>query len=360
MGTNNFLPFCPTDTGTNLLDQADYLAASDRTNGNQPGVASSKLVNKAIRQSSCITSQVAQYVADTTGANVLDTDGVEPTLLAQLRTTFLRVSPVFTKFTSGSGTWNASYQFFMTSANATAGATYTNNGVTYTVTETIASGSKLIATGNSDPTVGGTLTKTGGTGDTTITFFAFRKPLYRKVTAVGAGGGGDRGGTTGGSPTAGGNSTLGSTVVVAGGGAAAVGVAGGAGGAGSFSLGSGFALPGGAGQGGMNNNAGNGFPAGGNGGSSYYGGSGRGIANGVGTAGGTNTGAGGAGGGITGTASHISGGGGGSGSYTEVLISAPVSTYAYAVGAGGTAGTGGDFDGGSGGSGLITITEFYQ
>jgi len=48
MATNNFLPFSPTDTGTNLLTQVEYAAATDRTIGNQPGVASSKLNNKAI------------------------------------------------------------------------------------------------------------------------------------------------------------------------------------------------------------------------------------------------------------------------------------------------------------------------
>ncbi len=78
---NNILPFCPTDTGTNLLTQAEYVAASDRTNGNQPGVASSKLVNKAIRQSAFISSQIAQYISDKTGSSVLD-DGDTATLLA--------------------------------------------------------------------------------------------------------------------------------------------------------------------------------------------------------------------------------------------------------------------------------------
>jgi len=72
MGTNNFLTFCPTDSGTNLLTQSEYAIAADRTVGNQPGVASSKLVNKAIRQSAFITSQIAQYLANKLNANVLD------------------------------------------------------------------------------------------------------------------------------------------------------------------------------------------------------------------------------------------------------------------------------------------------
>lgn len=62
------------------------------------------------------------------------------------------------------------YTFTVSSANATAGATYTNNGVTYTVVNTIASGTSLVMTGASKPTATGTLTKASGTGDSSITF----------------------------------------------------------------------------------------------------------------------------------------------------------------------------------------------
>ena len=54
MGTNNFLPFCPTDSGTNLLTQGEYAVIATRTTGNQPGIASSKLNNKAIRQANAV------------------------------------------------------------------------------------------------------------------------------------------------------------------------------------------------------------------------------------------------------------------------------------------------------------------
>jgi hypothetical protein len=87
MSTNNILPFCPTDTGTNLLTQGAYAAASDRTNGNQPGVASSKLVNKAMRQATFIVSQLAQFMADKTGSDVLD-DGDTTALLAIFNSAF--------------------------------------------------------------------------------------------------------------------------------------------------------------------------------------------------------------------------------------------------------------------------------
>lgn len=83
MATNNFLPFCPTDTGTNLLTQVDYAAATDRTSGNKPGIASARLNNKAIRQATFIVSQVAQFISDRTGNNVLD-DADTSALLANI------------------------------------------------------------------------------------------------------------------------------------------------------------------------------------------------------------------------------------------------------------------------------------
>jgi len=87
MATNNFLPFSPTDTGTNLLTQVEYAAATDRTIGNQPGVASSKLNNKALRQSAFITSQLAQWLSNVIDQNVLD-DADTAALLAQFYTGF--------------------------------------------------------------------------------------------------------------------------------------------------------------------------------------------------------------------------------------------------------------------------------
>lgn len=73
MATNEILRFAETDTGTNLLTQAEYSADSQRPIGNQPGVARSKLVNKALRQSSLIAAAVAQFIADNQANNVVDT-----------------------------------------------------------------------------------------------------------------------------------------------------------------------------------------------------------------------------------------------------------------------------------------------
>ena len=68
---------------------------------------------------------------------------------------------------------------FTTSAITTAptpGATYTNNGVTFTVLQTMAAaGQLMVASGNSAPAASGTLTKASGTGDATVTFSAFAR-----------------------------------------------------------------------------------------------------------------------------------------------------------------------------------------
>lgn len=64
------------------------------------------------------------------------------------------------------------HKFTVSTASATAGATYTNGGRIYTVTQTLSSGSTLHTTSASDgvPNATGTLTKTSGTGDSTIIF----------------------------------------------------------------------------------------------------------------------------------------------------------------------------------------------
>lgn len=70
------------------------------------------------------------------------------------------------------------YIFTVTSANATAGATYTNNGKTFTVINTISGATTLNCHGSANPSASGTLTKASGTGDATITFSAFSNPSF--------------------------------------------------------------------------------------------------------------------------------------------------------------------------------------
>ncbi|HEY5236378.1 MAG TPA: hypothetical protein VIJ14_09390 [Rhabdochlamydiaceae bacterium] len=65
------------------------------------------------------------------------------------------------------------YTFTVTSANATVGATYSNNGQTFTVSATIVAATTLVCTGTGAPSASGTLTLVSGTGDATIAFSAF-------------------------------------------------------------------------------------------------------------------------------------------------------------------------------------------
>lgn len=88
MATNEILQFAETDTGTNLLTQAEYLADAQRPIGNQPGVARSKLVNKALRQSSLIASGIAEFLADNQGNNI--TDSLTPQNIADYMAAVVR------------------------------------------------------------------------------------------------------------------------------------------------------------------------------------------------------------------------------------------------------------------------------
>lgn len=367
---NNFLTFCPTDTGTNLLTQADYSVDTDRTNGNQPGVARSKLVNKAMRQSAFVSSQLAQFVADNTGTDVLD-NGITAQFLAQLTAVLGTKTQLVDRYTSGSGTHNLSYYFSIVSGSATAGATYTNNGITYTVRSTVASATSIVMSGSGAPTATGTLTKASGTGDATLTFYVAQAPKSLKITVIGGGAGGGGAAGSGGSPTsgvAGSNSTFGTSLLTANGGA--LGPTGGTsagGNGGAVTINSPaiefLSATGGAGAA-ANIGLASGFAPGGNGGSSMLGGAGRGGAIGAaGGAGATNTGAGGgAGGAGAGSGAGIgSGAGGGSGGAIVAIINGPAASYAYSVGgggAGGNAGTGGGA-GGAGGSGVIIVESRY-
>lgn len=276
--------------------------------------------------------------------------------------------PAFKRYTStGAATHNMAYVFACTSASATAGATYTNNSVTFTVEDTIAGGTILTARGNSAPSASGTLTKASGTGDATITFQAMMAPLYIEVELVGGGGGGGGSGATGtaGPSTNGGNTTFGSTLLVGNGGNA--GINGGqGGGGGTASLGAGvfgYSHTGHQGGGGGYTSTGQTIVPSGYGGSTIFGGGGSdGFPNGTGTDAIANSGGGGGGAQTKDISSNYGGAGGGSGGYAKGVIKNPASTYALSVGAKGTKGTAGTngFDGGDGADGQVIVREYYQ
>lgn len=71
MAANNILPFATANT--NILSQADYVADSQRTSGNVPGVARSQLVNKTLRQTSVTATGFSQFCADNQSTDIVDT-----------------------------------------------------------------------------------------------------------------------------------------------------------------------------------------------------------------------------------------------------------------------------------------------
>ena len=278
----------------------------------------------------------------------------------QLRT----LIPVTHLITSGTGIYYPDYIFNVpTACNATVGATYTNNGQTFTVRATVASSLMVIMSSASAtlPTVSGTLTKATGTGDATITFDSMAYPIAYKVKMVGggAGGSGSGSGGTGGAGGSGGTTAFGAMSAngaigggyyyTSTGGTASIGAAafiglaitGGSSGGGSFAA---ISISGGDGAS---------SPLGGNGAAAYATAGSAAIAN---------SGSGGGGAGASGTATY-GGSGGGSGGYIEAITYqlTPGIGYTYSVGALGAAGTAGTsgYAGGNGGSGLISVEQYY-
>ena len=258
--------------------------------------------------------------------------------------------------------------FTTSSANATVGATYTNNSNTYTVLQTISSGTTLFMSGTG-ATSGSTLTKASGTGDATITFSNAQamatyttptspSPIYLEIEAVGGGGGGAASASVG-SPAPGTTTAFGTNLIVCGGGGAGTSTTGATGGTAAVnSPASGIAVTGAPGQGATVNTNSSASSGGGQGGGSPFGGAGGGAGpNGSGTSASTNSGSGGGGAGQTTSAS--SGSGGGAGGYVRALVTAPSATYFYTIGAGGAGGSS-TRNGGSGASGLIIVREKYQ
>jgi hypothetical protein len=96
MSTNDFVPFA-IGGGANVPSQASYLANPLLGSGNLPGVASSLLNNKALRQSTYMAAALAQYLANTTGNNVNDNgDATFAAILATMAQTFPTRTTAFT------------------------------------------------------------------------------------------------------------------------------------------------------------------------------------------------------------------------------------------------------------------------
>lgn len=185
-----------------------------------------------------------------------------------------------------------------------------------------------------------------------------RMPLYLRVRLVGGGGGGGGSGITPGTATSGGNTTFGTSLLVGNGGVGGGSGAGGLGGTASLGSGPlGIAVAGSQGAGSVTPGL-SGNNSGGAGGATPFGGAGGGASSTNGTSAATNSGSGGGGGGAA--AAVAIGGGGGAGGFVDVIITSPLSTYAYGVGAAGSGGSGSTASGGNGAAGIIIVEEYYQ
>jgi hypothetical protein len=393
--TDTLVGKATTDTLTNKTIAAGSNTITGLTNSNLSGSAGITIANGGTGAATktaafdalspmSASGDLIYGAASGTGTRLAKgADGTYLTLASGVPTwgaaTFTTTNPTRQKFTSTGTT--AGRIFTITAGNATVGATYTNNGQTFTVLSTIAAGTTLFASGAGTPLASGTLTKASGTGDATLTFSAsiataaYTTPAnvkWLRVRLCAAGSGGTGSGLAAGTnSTAGGPTYFGADLLKAIGGGAVTGGynPGGAGGTGG-SIGAGATgdiTAGQAGDTGQYTATGNQYLNSGRGGSNAFQGGGAAVGNaGTGIAGTANTGGGGSGGGGFITAGAVSGSGGGAGEYIEAIISNPLTINGgvmyYAVGTGGAAGgagTGGTA-GGAGAAGVIIVEEYYQ
>ncbi len=195
MATNELLPFATANT--NVLTQAEYSADSQRTSGNVPGVASSKLVNKAARQAAYAANMIGQFVVDGSGQDVLD-DGNAAVFLANYKTAVGVLTPgrllnVQTFKTPGASTYTPT------------------PGVKFRVIEVLAGGGQ--GGGAEFDTVSSTMSTAAGGGAGAYGVLYLAGAATSVTVTVGAGG---TGATTG-TGVSGGSSSFGSLLTCAGG-----------------------------------------------------------------------------------------------------------------------------------------------
>jgi hypothetical protein len=131
------------------------------------------------------TSLTAQYTINTTSGQTININGTavasggfvfqtqgEKALFLSNNATW-EMAEHYTYTQPQSWTLMLPSKFTITSGNATAGAVYTNNSQTFVVIQTVSASVSVQMVGTGNPAASGTLTKTSGTGDATLTFSAF-------------------------------------------------------------------------------------------------------------------------------------------------------------------------------------------
>ncbi|MDY7622695.1 phage tail protein [Raoultella planticola] len=113
MPVNNFKPFAIA-AGSNVVSQAEWEALIALSTGFTAGIARSSQINKALRQSSVMSSVLAQFMANTTGEDVLDNGDVAQLvslLITSVNTVAQNALPVGTPIPWPSDTLPASGMF---------------------------------------------------------------------------------------------------------------------------------------------------------------------------------------------------------------------------------------------------------
>lgn len=214
MPSNDFVPFANSLANVMSLASYDPLAPA----GNVTGLASSAYVNRALRQGTTMAAVIAQFLMNATGTSIADNQNtsdtaINATLYAQFVASEAFLPPGFFGAASGSGTMTPPIWYFIVtpSVQPAASAIYTDpNGVPMTVLQTkvfygVTAVQFLQNSSFATPAVSGTITKTSGTGDATLSAYAVRTPVYGEVMAVGGGAsGGGASGIASGSAAAGG------------------------------------------------------------------------------------------------------------------------------------------------------------
>lgn len=83
MAENDFKPFA-VGAGANVLTQEEWEALVALSTGFTAGIARAGEINKALRQATVMASVLAQYIADTSGSDVLD-DGDVSALVVKMK-----------------------------------------------------------------------------------------------------------------------------------------------------------------------------------------------------------------------------------------------------------------------------------
>jgi hypothetical protein len=165
MATNEILPFASTNTGTNLLTQAEYTADAQRVIGHQPGIARSKLENKALRQASLMSAGLAEFIADYQANNVTDSltsQNVADYLYAAIQAALAVTPPQFDNDTS-----LATSEFVRTASQQYRAEKFYSANTTLTAADigcyvTITNGATLTLPANGSMPVGQSMTFTNG------------------------------------------------------------------------------------------------------------------------------------------------------------------------------------------------------